>query len=89
MNDGLVALAGLTYMVRHNPNCPSPYEIRLPGGALVVQGPEGSFAARNVVGYGKTFDDAAADALRAWTDWEGEKQRKRTNPIFRSVWEGL
>lgn len=58
------ALKDRTYMVRHNPNCPKRFEVRLTGMGLLVsmiRGPQ--LQNGDAVGYGDTVDEAAADAL--------------------------
>ena len=63
------ALKDRTYMVRHNPNCPKRFEVRLTGFGLLV-----SMTRRHprlkcgdAVGYGDTADEAAANAIAALT----------------------
>jgi hypothetical protein len=77
------ALKDQTYMVRHSPNCPKRFEVRLTGMALLVSmvgGPQ--MRPGDDVGYGDTADEAAANALaiRAERAWR---------PKFREIWEGL
>lgn len=51
-----------TYVVQHNPNCPSPFLVRLCGSSIVIDyKPPGETA--DVLGYGKTFGEAAKSAL--------------------------
>lgn len=60
----MVRLSQYTYEFRHNPNCPSPFEIRTGGGeALIDHLPVG--LTRNLVSYGKTLDEAAERAIAA------------------------
>ena len=50
----------LTWALRHNPNCPSPYEVRMPGrkaGRI-------NYDQGDIVGYGKTLAKALEDALK-------------------------
>lgn len=58
------SLRDMTYMVRHNPNCPKPFEVRLTGAGLTQILPFVR-APRDDVGYGDTADEAAAWALAA------------------------
>lgn len=60
MSDVLKEIAKLTYSVRHSPNCPSPFEVRL------VQRGRGHihYDKNDIIGYGKTFDEAAEQALK-------------------------
>jgi len=58
-------LSDQTYMLEHNPNCPSPYLIRLIGkgaGRIDREPPEKT---RDILGYGKTLDAAVSAALHA------------------------
>lgn len=93
-------LAGLTYMVRHNPNCPKPFEVRLTGGGLLATfswfGTISSMYGRNRpidtddVGYGMTLCEAAQAALDAKHERiVAAPARKAGNRLFREVWEGL
>jgi hypothetical protein len=72
------ALRDETYMVRHNPNCPMPFEVRTCGTAGFVTDTE----PRNFVGYGKTADEAAAKVIE-------KINLKRFAPVFRELWDGL
>jgi hypothetical protein len=53
---------GLTYAVQHNPNCPKPYLVRLPRGALDLRPPDET---KDALGYGLTFLEAFAAARGA------------------------
>lgn len=59
------ALRNQTYMVRHNPNCPKPFEVRLTGlgllASLVWRAPNDG----DDKGYGDTIEEAAENALMA------------------------
>ncbi len=63
-------LAHLTFVIQHNPNCPSPWLIRLPGKSLAIDlkpyGDQLGFV-RHETGdklfFGKTFVEAASAAL--------------------------
>jgi hypothetical protein len=61
------ALKDLTYMVRHNPNCPKRFEVRLTGAALLYAFTH-IHPVADAVGYGDTADEAAANALTARRD---------------------
>lgn len=76
------ALANLTYMVRHNPNCPKRFEVRLSGMALLISMGCGPKMIDDDVGYGDTFEEAAANALAV-------KSERAWRPKFREIWEGL
>ncbi len=67
-----------TYMVRHNPNCPSPFEVRTGGDAFMVAADE----RRNFVSYGKTLEDAMAAASERIDDHEQLKRVKRAQEPF-------
>jgi hypothetical protein len=61
------ALKDRTYMVRHSPNCPKRFEVRLTGLGLLIEASR-SFAQlkqSDAIGYGDTADEAAANALAA------------------------
>lgn len=77
----------LTFAVQHNPNCPSPWLVRLPGrGAgsidLKPYGAIGSGLAplphktKDALGFGKTFAEAGAAALQAQATATDDKARK-------------
>jgi hypothetical protein len=53
-----------TYVVQHNPNCPSPFLVRIPRGVIDMK-PYAKTA--DAYGFGKTFEAAFAAALRART----------------------
>lgn len=66
------ALRGHTFVVQHNPNCPSPWLVRLPGKSgridLKPYGhtfPPVKHETDDILGFGKTLDDAARAALSA------------------------
>ena len=59
-----------TFAVQHNPNCPSPWLVRMPGKSLIIDmKPRGVFGGSeddltdDILGYGKTFEEAADAAL--------------------------
>lgn len=64
-------LCKLTFAVQHNPNCPSPWLVRLPGKGPIDMKPYGDplrLVARqtgDILGFGKTFLDATRAALSA------------------------
>lgn len=78
-------LSSTTYMVRHNPNCPKPFEVRLCGEAGRVDPLE----PRNAVGFGMSADEAAADALKVEVDRLAAQNHIKANKLFRKIWEGL
>ena len=57
-----------TFSVHHNPNCPSPFEVRLlgPKFAVLDNFPRGGKyeKTKDICGYGKTLEAAARDALK-------------------------
>jgi hypothetical protein len=60
-NEILQRLNKSTYVVEHNPNCPSPYLVRLPGRQGFIDklfGKSGDISA-----YGKTLTEAASGAF--------------------------
>ena len=78
----------LTFAVQHNPNCPSPWLVRLAGkGAgsidMKAYGVTGSglglipHETKDALGFGKTFASAGAAALQAQSASAGNVSRKR------------
>lgn len=57
--------AAYTYVVQHNPNCPSPYLVRLPRGVIDMKG---YAQTSDAFGHGKTFEEAFAAAIRSLKD---------------------
>jgi hypothetical protein len=67
------ALKDMTYMVRHNRNCPKAFEVRLTGSGLLAKFSWLGTISRQYgrhepidnddIGYGDTADEAAANAL--------------------------
>ena len=55
-------LKTLTYVLEHNPNCPSPFLVRLVGSAGVIDFKAPGLTA-DILGYGNTFEEAAEQAL--------------------------
>lgn len=62
-------LTKLTFAVQHNPNCPSPWLVRLPGNGPIDMLPYGDplglvrHQTGDILGFGKTFGEAARAAL--------------------------
>jgi hypothetical protein len=58
-----------TFAVQHNPNCPSPWLVRLPGASLFIDLKayssltDPSERTGDILGFGKTFEEAADAAL--------------------------
>lgn len=60
-----------TFAVQHNPNCPSPWLVRLPGDSAIIDMKPYSKIGRvepgeltgDILGFGKTFEEAADAAL--------------------------
>lgn len=71
-------LCRLTFAVQHNPNCPSPWLVRLPGKGPIDMLPYGDplrlvkHQTGDILGFGKTFEEAARAVLAA-TASEGSK----------------
>lgn len=68
---GLIELCERTFAIQHNPNCPSPFLVRLPGKSGVIDmKPYGDIFGRtpnttgDVLGFGKTLQEAALRALQ-------------------------
>lgn len=58
------ALENKTYVLEHNPNCPAPYLIRLPGKRTGIIDKEPLGESQDIFAYGKNFQEAAKRALR-------------------------
>lgn len=64
-------LCQLTFAVQHNPNCPSPWLVRLPGKGPIDMLPYGDplhlvkHQTGDILGFGKSFDEAARAALKS------------------------
>jgi len=63
-------ITAYTFAAQHNPNCPSPWLVRMPGkSAIIDMKPRGVFGGSkadltdDILGYGKTFEEAADSAL--------------------------
>lgn len=69
----MIDMSQYTYMVRHNPNCPSRFEVRTSGGAFMVDPKE----PRNFVSHGRTLDEAMANAATKIADHETRKKLRR------------
>jgi hypothetical protein len=91
------ALKDQTYMVRHNPNCPKAFEVRLSGlgllakfewlGTISAQYGRHQPATRDDVGYGDTLEEAAENALSARNDrLERTLYAPQRARIFNKVW---
>lgn len=67
-----------TFAVQHNPNCPSPWLVRLPGKGPIDMLPYGDplrlvkHQTGDILGFGKTLEEAAHSALSTPTPKEGE-----------------
>lgn len=59
------ALSKYTYEVRHNPNCPSPFQVVTCGDAGMIFGPRDMAHHRklNIITYGKTLNEAVKAML--------------------------
>ena len=60
---------GMTYMVRHNPNCPAPFEARMTRTVIDMLPPADS---RDAIGYGASFEDAVLEAMGALATQRGQ-----------------
>ena len=56
-------MRGQTYATIHNPNCPSPFQVRLPGKGHVLDCKFTSDESHDAIGYGITEEDAFSEAL--------------------------
>jgi hypothetical protein len=59
-----------TFMVRHNPNCPSPYEVRLCGAYPRIDGLEARTESNDAIGCGKDLTEAFENALKAQKEFK-------------------
>lgn len=62
-------LAGKAFVVQHNPNCPSPFLVRMPGDGgridmLPYATPLSPCETKDILGFGRTLEEAATVALR-------------------------
>lgn len=81
------ALKDQTYIVRHNPNCPKPFQVIVGSFPMPIKAFPNAFYIAidrpgNEVGYGMTLDEAAADII-------GQRARASFVSTFRSLWDGL
>lgn len=86
-----------TYMVRHNPNCPKAFEVRLTGSGLLANLSWLGTISRQYgrhqpidnddTGYGNTADEAAENALAARAErLERTHYAPQRARAFRQVW---
>lgn len=76
-----VELEKRTFILEHNPNCPSPYMVRLiaPGnGFLDKKLPDKT---RDILGWGQSFEDAAGAALHKLQEAWAELTEKANKPV--------
>lgn len=87
------SISHLTYMVRHSPNCPKRFEVRLSGLGLLLERSVPRLRGPDDVGYGETMDEAAANAMAAkLARLDADRERAemvRWAPVFREIWSGL
>jgi len=68
-DEALSELRKRTFAVQHNPNCPAPWLVRLPGKGPIDMLPYGDqlrlvrHQTGDILGFGKTFEEAARAAL--------------------------
>jgi len=79
----------LTYAVQHNPNCPQPFLVRLPGwGCASLDLLQAPFWPRlpghtsDLLGYGQTLEEAAEKALAAKEASSGQKVMFRRSAVL-------
>lgn len=53
-----------TYVVEHNPNCPSAFLVRLAGKGLGIIDKKHVSETKDFLGYGNSFTEAATNVLR-------------------------
>ena len=63
-------LAKVTFSVHHNPICLKPYQVRLIGKFTGSLDNLQNSSTRDILGYGKTLEEAAKNA---WTERYGKK----------------
>lgn len=76
-----------TYIVRHNPNCPKPFQIIVGSFPMPITAlPKAHYIAidgpANEFGHGMTLDEAAADII-------GQRARAIFAKTFSDLWDGL
>lgn len=54
-------LLNKTFVIEHNPNCPSRWLVRLPGLSAVID--HKRFETKDAIGYGQTLYEATTNAL--------------------------
>lgn len=68
-------ITAYTFAVQHNPNCPSPWLVRMPGRSCVIDmkpyhgfGISPQDMTGDILSFGKSFEEAANGALRQHSD---------------------
>ena len=77
----MIDLSEHTYSVLHSPNCPSPFLIRLCGFSRAMIDYDVPKKTHDAFGYGKTFDEAARNAMNMW-----QEQRAKKHKEWRESW---
>ena len=55
-------LRSVTFSVHHNPNCPSPFQVRLTGESIGHLDNLHRKETKDILGHGKSFEEAAQEA---------------------------
>ncbi len=77
--EALEVMSEYCYAVQYNPNCPSPYLVRMGGrGAGYIDCVLPYSASSDVLGFGKTFAEASHMALEQYKNIKGEVLIERT-----------
>ena len=77
----LKQLSEKTFAVQHNPNCTNPYLVRLTGESMGIIDLKPSNLTADILGYGKTLDEAVAMVL------EIQERQKNKTPAFTDACE--
>ena len=74
---GMVELKEMTYHLEHNPNCPSPYRIRLVGLGRATIDKLLPGETQDILGHGQTEMEAVRAVLREKERLKKEREKKR------------
>lgn len=73
-----------TFAVQYNPNCPSPYLVRLCGVGAGGIDNRGYHETKDACGYGKTLEEAAERAIMVKEN-QMSAFRKQYNPLYKKA----
>ncbi len=70
-------LLGMTFAVEYNPNCPSPWLVRMPGAKAVIDHKsyvaDAPFLTEDALGFGRTLAQAATNAITRRNEMRSRK----------------